>query len=839
MSETFRQPASSDDRRQMLRLVTVFSNATSCSDIAEPALHKVDTILGIAANDSRLDPSSSVFNFHLWARSLMHKLEQFGVKRPRASITIKNLTVTGAATGIKIHKTVGSALVTPFGFASIHRHRHLPRKTILKDFNGHVESGEMLLVLGRPGSGCTTFLKAITGRLEGLKVADGSNISYNGVPQKDFRLRGEVLYNQENECHFPHLTVAQTLNFAVAARAPAQNAFGLPRQELCRHICEVVMAVFGLSHARDTKVGNDYVRGVSGGERKRVSIAEMAVSGGLIAAWDNASRGLDSATAYDFVNALKTSATVTGTTHAVAVYQASQSMYNLFDKVTVLYDGRQIYFGPTNQACAYFEEMGWQRPARMVSGDFLTSITNPNERVARPGYESIVPRTPQEFEEYWQKSLSYRDCLLQILHAENNGPMSEAALAEFKAFHNRVQSKHTRPSSPYRIGYLNQIRICTVRAAQRMRNQPSATMSKLVATIVQALIVGSIYFGTPGTTAAFFSRGSVIFCVVLVNTLMSLAEIPAQFQQRPIVEKHVFYALYHPSAEALGSVIADLPIKLLSSTLFGIIIYFLAGLRREAGPFFVFLLFTTITMLTMAAFFRTIAAASKTNTQAMSVAGIAVLAVVIYTGFTLQRTYMHPWFEWLSWINPVAYVFEALLTNELHGERYACSSEALVPPYGNGTGFACAQPGAQPGNRFVLGDDFVSSAYGYSYAHLWRNFGIVVSCMVFLYTAYVAISELNYKSPSTGQYLVFRRGHAPKQALATGSDLEASASGGDGSMALDEKPDLKDVKLSACQETTFTWKDVVLEVPVRGGKRRLLDNVSGWVKPGTLTALMG
>lgn len=102
---------------------------------------------------------------------------------------------------------------------------------------------------------------------------------------KEFR--GEVVYNQEVDKHFPHLTVGETLEHAAACRIPGRRAMGISRPELVKHITQVSMAVYGLSHTYNTKVGNDFVRGVSGGERKRVSIAEMAVSGSPLAAWDN------------------------------------------------------------------------------------------------------------------------------------------------------------------------------------------------------------------------------------------------------------------------------------------------------------------------------------------------------------------------------------------------------------------------------------------------------------------------------------------------------------------------------------------------------------------------
>ncbi len=155
---------------------------------------------------------------------------------------------------------------------------------------------------------------------------------------KEFK--GEITYNQEVDKHFPHLTVGQTLEFAAGVRTPHSRARGISRQALIKHMTQVVMTVFGLSHTRNTKVGNDFVRGVSGGERKRVSIAEMALAGSPIACWDNSTRGLDAATALEFTKALRVASNVSGMCNAVAIYQASQAIFDVFDKAIVLYEGQ-------------------------------------------------------------------------------------------------------------------------------------------------------------------------------------------------------------------------------------------------------------------------------------------------------------------------------------------------------------------------------------------------------------------------------------------------------------------------------------------------------------------
>jgi ATP-binding cassette, subfamily G (WHITE), member 2, PDR len=122
----------------------------------------------------------------------------------------------------------------------------------------------------------------------------------------------------------------------------------------------------------------------------------------------------------------------------------------------------------------------------------------------------------------------------------------------------------------------------------------------------------------------------------------------------------------------LAGIILDIPIKFIISICFNLPLYFLAGLRSAAAQFFVFFLFTLLTRLTMVALFRTVAASTKSVSQALVGAAVLVLAMVIYTGYTIPREYMHPWFEWISWINPLAYAFEALMVNQMHGVDYPC-----------------------------------------------------------------------------------------------------------------------------------------------------------------------
>ncbi|KAF4987866.1 hypothetical protein FDECE_15275 [Fusarium decemcellulare] len=829
----------SADRNELVRIATALSRRHS---IAVGDASRIHTLATHDENTPALDPASTRFDLHRWLQNFVQTLGEQGITAKKTGVVWKDLNVSGSGAALQVQETVASMLMAPLRLGDLFSFGKKEPKHILRNFDGLIQSGELLIVLGRPGSGCSTLLKTLCGELNGLGIDRSSTIHYNGIPQKLMKkeFKGEAIYNQEVDRHFPHLTVSQTLEFAASVRTPSHRIHGMPRQEFCRYITRVVMATYGLSHAADTKVGNDFIRGVSGGERKRVSIAEMILSGSPFSAWDNSTRGLDSATALKFVQALRMAADLGGITTAVAIYQASQAIYDLFDKAIVLYEGREIYFGPASEAREFFERQGWYCPPRQTTGDFLTSVTNPSERKAVSGMEDRVPRTPEDFEKYWKESaefLSLQDEIqaYEIDHLVDRPGESISRLRQQKNFR---QSKHVRPGSPYTISILMQIKLCTKRAYQLIWNDISATATACVTQLFMALIIGSIFFGTPDATAGFYAKGSVLFMAVLLNALTAISEIGSLYAQREIVTKHASFAFYHPAAEGAAGIAAAIPIKFATAVIFNIVLYFLAGLRREPGNFFLYFLITYICTFVFIAFFRTMAALSKTVSQAMALSGVMVLALVVYVGFTITVPNMKPWFSWIRWINPIYYAFEILIANEFHGRRFTCSS--IFPPYTPNVGdsWICSVTGAVAGEWTVSGDAFIAANYEYYYSHVWRNLGILIAFLFGFMAIYLVATELNSASTSTAEALVFQRGHIPphlQQPNRQPTQDEESGQGSSGKEALNGG----DVAAIEPQKDIFTWRNVIYDIDVKDGKRRLLDGVSGWVKPGTLTALMG
>lgn len=789
--------------------------------------------------NSRLDPTSESFRAKDWARSFYDLRFSSGEAIPRvAGVAFRGLNVWGKGAPTDFQSTVGNIILKlPAVFG-----RGSQQIDILQDVDGLVLPGEQLCVLGPPGSGCSTLLKTIAGETHGFQVSPNSYINYEGIPATDMNttFRGEAIYTAEVDAHFPQLSVGDTLYFAALARAPRSLPGGVTRKQYAEHLRNIVMAMFGISHTVNTRVGNDYVRGVSGGERKRVTIAEATLSFAPLQCWDNSTRGLDSANAVEFCKTLRTQCDVFGASTCVAIYQAPQAAYETFDKVTVLYEGRQIYFGPSHEARGYFERLGFVCPASQTTPDFLTSMTSASERRIKAGFENSTPRSSDDFARRWKESPERRQLLADISAYDQANPLKGPSHGQFTQSRTLEKSKRQRKTSPYNLSYWSQIKLCMWRDIKRLKNDPSVTLTMLTVNFIEALIIASIFFNLPGNTGSFFKRGGLLFMVIVLNAFSSIMEVMTLYAKRTIVEKHNRYALYHPSAEALSAMIVDLPYKITNSIIVNTTLYFMANLRREPGPYFFFLLVGFTVGLSMSMFFRLFGSMTKTIAQALAPSAMILLMLMLYTGFAIPVQYMLGWASWFRWINPVSYGFENIMANEFQDRTFSCAT--FIP---SGPGYenisadqrACAIQGSTPGSDTVSGTAYIRTAFQYEYGDRWTNYAVVLGITVFLFIAHLVMSELVASERSKGEVLVFRRSKMkPKDNYHSTDEENGNATAHVGEkLGNDTNPETTMGK----QVSIFHWEQVNYEVDIKGETRTILDSVDGWIKPGTLTALMG
>ncbi|KZS99630.1 P-loop containing nucleoside triphosphate hydrolase protein [Laetiporus sulphureus 93-53] len=674
---------------------------------------------------------------------LSARIDQADIKKRELGVVFEDLWVVGLGASATYQHTLGSML-NPLTYVQfIKQLRHPPVRDILSGFEGCIciFASRLTLrasvVLGRPGAGCSTLLK--------------------------------VLANQRTEYH------------AI-----------LCREEHRRIMIEVLMTIFGLRHVKDTLVGHASIRGVSGGEEKRVSISEVLAARSLLTSWDNSTRGLDASTAPEFVRALRLVTDIGRVSSIVSIYQAGESIYEVFDKVCVIYSGKMIYFGPADRARQYFIDMGYEPANRKTTADFLVAITDPNGRIVRNGYESRVPRTADEESEFGQMNRGYMASYREEVHSQPD------RANRYKQSSKAERARTTSKKSPYIISIPTQARALMLGRVQIIKGAVAAQVVQLMSFILQGVIVGTIFLRISDSTTIFFSRGGVLFFALLFSALSTMAEIPALFGQRPIVLRHSKAAMYHPFVEALALTLVDLPISAVTAICFSIILYFVVRLQQTAAQFFIFLLIVSAA-------------------PAQAVAGLSTLVLTLYTGYTIPQPSMigasRP---------PLKYGFEALMVNEFHTVSGECAS--LVP---SGPGY-----------------ENLEKSFIYFYDRLWRNFGII--CGFGFGFGFIAIllmlTDVNTGLAGDSTVTLYKRGskvNTLEQADSADEEKQGSRHSVSTQHGIDDVDTKQALNEAAAQSSTFSFQNLTYVVSVGGEQRTLLDNVSRYVAPGKLTALMG
>lgn len=783
-----------------------------------------------------------------------------GRSAKKVGVVFKNLTVKGVGASATFVKTLPQAVIGTFG-PDLYRliSRFIPAlqmksgetRTLINDFTGVVRDGEMMLVLGRPGSGCSTFLKAIANNRESYASITG-DVSYGGIPaeKQKANFRGEVNYNMEDDVHFANLSVWQTFLFALYTKTKKKARDEVPI------IADALMKIFGISHTKHTLVGDAFVRGVSGGERKRVSIAETLASKSTVVCWDNSTRGLDASTALDYAKSLRIMTDISNRTTLVTLYQAGEGIFELMDKVLVIDAGRCIYQGPASEARQYFTDLGFKAPDRQTTADFLTAISDPNERQFREGCEASTPKTPEELEKAFRESRfqkmveedikSYEAYLQETNHTDAR---------EFEQSVREDKSRTVKKDSNYTVSFVQQVLACTKREFWLLLGDMTTLYTKLFIIISNGLIVGSLFYGQPLTTEGAFSRGGSLFFSILFLGWLQLSELMKAVSGRAVVARHKDYAFYSPSAVSVARIVADFPVVFIQVVIFTLIMYFMTGLDVVASKYWIYLLFVYTTTLCVTSLYRMFASLSPTIDDAVRFSGIALNLLIIYTGYVIPRTQLlsdYIWFGWLYWVNPIAYSFEAVMANEFSDRIMECAPTQLVP---QGPGIdpafqGCSISGAQVNSNSVSGASYLQTTYNYTRADLWRNFGVIIAFAVLYILITVFATEIFSFASSGGGALVFKRTRKAKQALqkqqaaVATTDAEKGPAGGPSELsrgsgsttATEENAALESISKS---ESIFTWQDVEYTVPYQGGERKLLNKVSGYAKPGLLIALVG
>ncbi|KAJ6441375.1 multidrug resistance protein CDR1 [Purpureocillium lavendulum] len=729
------------------------SGASSASaSMAPPDAEHVASLGGDAKDDKNI----VVEGVESVTKLLYHQSPGGQETRKEIDVWFRDLSVSATSGTTADVKHLGRAVLNTFGpdqwrfLKETIWNRLSPRSqsataanVILRDCTGLVRPGEMLLVLGRPGSGCSTFLRTVANR---SPLAVTGDLEYSNILAPIFAKKHsrETIYLPEEDSHIATLTVRQTIRFALRNSVSGQTR----KTESIENIVEVIAKLFGLSHALDTPVGGQFSPGVSGGERKRVSIAEVLAAGSSVQCFDNSTRGLDSSTALDFVRALRAFTDIGQKTTLATLYQAGETLYRSFDKVIVLEKGHEIFFGPVSEARGYFENLGFISVPGQTTAEFLVAVTDPEHRQTQPGSEAESLHTAADLAGAFRRSSAYQTLQDEI---------------------EEQRQRHTDNSllstDNYQLSFLAQVQECLIRECQLVFGQRRVYYIKWFTTVVLCLACGSVYFDIDNTSQGAFTRGGILYFALIFNGWLQFPELFDAYSNRPVVERQARLHLCRPSAVAVARFLIDLPLIAFQHAIFIIIFYFLSRLQIEAGKFFFFYLTLFISTVCFSNLLRMFAYYVGTLDDCFRYGGFSCTVLLLFAGFLIPPNSMSPAFGWLHYVNPMFYGFE------------------------------------NARSQYV-------EAFGFSASHKWRNIGIMISIAVIYLLVGLLGSEIMNFTPHGGAPLVRakRRGEErPHQIL---QDVEKVAPTSTSSSTSNRPVNVP----SSNGELVLTWRDINVDI---------------------------
>lgn len=536
----------------------------------------------------------------------------------------------------------------------------IEERTILNGITGTASPGEIIAVLGPSGSGKSTLLNALSGRLHSHALT-GSILLNDKKPTKQTLKRTGFV--TQDDILYPHLTVRETLLYCALLRLPNT----LTKQDKITAV-DSVMGELGLHKCGDTIIGNTFIRGVSGGERKRVSIAhEMLVNPSLLIL-DEPTSGLDSTAAYRLVQTLQKLARKGGKTVITSVHQPSSRVYQMFDSVLVLCDGRSIYFGKGSDAMSYFYSLGFQPSFPMNPADFLLDLANGISHQPDGVNERDRPNTKQALTSAYNTILSpsvKASCLDNTSNNNNNNNKNSSSNNAIVV--SKRSSQQYMKNSIY--SWLNEFCILFQRSLKERRHESFNSLR--VSQVIAAALLAGIMWWHSDYRDVQDRLGLLYFISIFWGVFPSFNAVFAFPQDRAIFMKERASGMYSLSSYFLSRIIGDLPMELILPTIFLTLVYWMTALRPELWIFLQTLGVIIGYVLVAQGLGLALGAIIMDAKRASTIVTIVMLGCVLTGGF-----YVHKLPRCLGWIKygSLTYYCYRLLIDVQYGGGEGLSS---------------------------------------------------------------------------------------------------------------------------------------------------------------------
>ncbi|RHY80807.1 hypothetical protein DYB26_000602 [Aphanomyces astaci] len=532
---------------------------------------------------------------------------------------------------------------------------------VLHPMTGIIPPGSMTLLLANPGAGKSTFLKALAGKLRtkaNQTMLDGE-ITYSGLSPSDIDLSKLVSLVDQRDNHCATLTVRETFKFADLCLNGQPKKKNHPGKlaDVANLRSELVLHVLGLNNCADTVVGDALLRGVSGGERKRVTVGEMLVGGQSIFLCDEISTGLDSAATFDIVNSLRSWTKTLGGSCIVALLQPPPEVVELFDDIMMLSEGHLVYHGPRKFTLPYFQGLGFTCPPRTDPSDFLIEVVS--GRGAKY-YPTDAPSpclvSPTQFGDAFKRS---------DIHAAVQDQLCQGHTIHDIATIKRI-SFMARKTQVFGMGFLESTWLLLQRQKMLFVRDKALLYGKMTEALVVGLLLGVIYLNCH---KSLYLRMS--FFSIAIFQRQAWQRITISFSLRNVFYKQRSRNFFRTISYVIADSIVQIPMNLAVSIVMGTIFYFMSGLTPATSTFFVFLAILVVFQHTIGAYFTLLSALNPSITAAQAVAGISVSFFLLFSGNIILSDLIPPYWRWMYWLNPVSWALRSIILNEFTSPMYS------------------------------------------------------------------------------------------------------------------------------------------------------------------------
>ena len=590
------------------------------------------------------------------------------------------------------------------------------KEKILSNVNGKLYTG-LNAILGPTGSGKTTLMDVLAARKD-KRLLEG-RILINGQPIPKY-FRCMTGYVTQNVYLLDVVTVRESIYYSANLRLPSSITVKEKRDRV-----QNVINNLGLTRVSESRIGNLFIRGISGGELKRTHIAMELVISHPILFLDEPTTGLDSYASVELMETLK-ALSQQGKLIIIAIHQPRYAIYKLFDSITLLSRGRTVYHGQAKSAIDYFANLGYICPERENPTDyFLDTIAKDelkdfNEFIRNPGL-------PELFEK------SEHNLILQANLHSNDSLFS----SNFEFL--------TEISQGYQRSFFWQIYVIGLRSIIRIIRSPIEFIFTLITVFISCFLFGGIYWQLGYDLTGLENRIGCLFLIIVLIVSFNLACIETFLESKILFIHEHMNGYYRVSSYFIANLLPELMIKRILPTLFGyMIMYYMIGLKTELVNIGMFLLVITLTLLNAGALHVLLGCVTNSFSIAALMSGFLYILMMIFSGILLNVDSLPVWLRWFQYFSLYRLALLTLFISELVGVEFCLDSYRKLTS--NGTCFNATYSFAgQTISTIHTGEEYLGS-HGIQYREpfdVWRGvLGLFIYAIILFIFAYIALRLL-------------------------------------------------------------------------------------------------